>query len=439
MSLSAAEQLLIELINRARLDPVAEATRLGINLNDGLASGTISTSAKQVLAPNHELETAAINHSKWMLKEDVFSHTGVNGTTPGDRMASAGYVFEGTWTWGENIGWVGTNTAVDPNEAIEQLYESLFLSPGHRENTLDPDFSEIGVAQEQGTFVSSGRSYNASMLTEAFAASGTSVFVTGVVINDKDGDKFYDIGEGLGGYWISGGGSKVTSETAGGYSLELSPSDLSGGAITVTLGKGSVTYGTISLAVGSDNAKIDVLASSSGTPSLTVSASATLFTGFVNATLLGRADLDLTGNTSSNILYGNVGKNDLTGNNGNDTLYGGSNADNLWGGNGNDKLRGDLGDDRLYGQSGSNTLTGGGGKDLFVFATGKDKITDFTDDVDTIQIKARDSLSSVSVSKLVSMFTIVDGDAVLKLSDGSQLIVENVTNKNILSNDLEII
>lgn len=37
MTISAAEQLLIELINRARLDPLAEAQRLGIDLNAGLA------------------------------------------------------------------------------------------------------------------------------------------------------------------------------------------------------------------------------------------------------------------------------------------------------------------------------------------------------------------------------------------------------------------
>jgi hypothetical protein len=47
--LTAAEQLQLELINRARLDPVAEAARLGIDLNEGLAAGTISAAAKQPL------------------------------------------------------------------------------------------------------------------------------------------------------------------------------------------------------------------------------------------------------------------------------------------------------------------------------------------------------------------------------------------------------
>ena len=86
MTLTAAEQYLLELINRARLDPAGEAARMGIDLNDGLSAGQISTSAKQVLAPNALLEAAATGHTQWMLSADVFSHTGLNGSSPGDRI-----------------------------------------------------------------------------------------------------------------------------------------------------------------------------------------------------------------------------------------------------------------------------------------------------------------------------------------------------------------
>ena len=41
MPATALEQMLLELINRARLDPAAEAARFGIDLNEGLAPGTI--------------------------------------------------------------------------------------------------------------------------------------------------------------------------------------------------------------------------------------------------------------------------------------------------------------------------------------------------------------------------------------------------------------
>jgi serralysin len=440
MSTTAAEQLLIELINRARLDPAAEAARLGIPLNEGLAPGTISTAPQQVLAPNADLSEAATNHTLWMLQADIFSHTGASGSSPGDRMEDSGYVFSGSWTWGENIAWTGTTGTVDPTAAIEQMYVGLFDSPGHRENTLNPDFSEIGVGQEQGSFTSGGRTWNASMLTETFASSGSEIFVTGVAILDRDKDKFYDIGEGQSGYWVSGGGSKATTESAGGYTLELTPSDISSGKISLTLGKGSTTYGTISLDIGTQNAKVDMLAASSGVPAITLSASATLISGIVNATLLGCGDLDLTGSSASNLLYGNAGRNDLMGMNGRDSLFGGSGNDALWGGKGNDTLRGETGNDRLYGQQNMNTLTGGSGSDVFVFATGTDRITDFTNDVDTIQIKTRDSFgNTMTTAKLVDMFDVVGGDAVLKLSDGSQLTVVGLTNLSLLSNDLEIV
>ncbi len=53
---TAQEQLMLELINRARLDPAAEAARQGIALNSGLAANSISTAAKQVLAFNFDLD-----------------------------------------------------------------------------------------------------------------------------------------------------------------------------------------------------------------------------------------------------------------------------------------------------------------------------------------------------------------------------------------------
>src|SRR5689334_571079 len=105
---TAVDQYLVEMINRARLDPAAEAARLGIDLNQGLAAGTLTAAVKQPLAVNLKLVQAAHNHDVWMLDNNVFSHTGVNDSSPGDRMAAAGYSFTGSWTWGENIAWRGT-------------------------------------------------------------------------------------------------------------------------------------------------------------------------------------------------------------------------------------------------------------------------------------------------------------------------------------------
>src|SRR5438132_4135057 len=80
------EQYLVELINRGRANPAAEASRYGIDLNEGLAPGTISTTAKQPLAINPFLTDGARQHSQWMIDTDTFAHTGKNGTQPDDRM-----------------------------------------------------------------------------------------------------------------------------------------------------------------------------------------------------------------------------------------------------------------------------------------------------------------------------------------------------------------
>src|SRR5690606_20183050 len=71
------EVLVVELINRARFDPAAEAARYNMGLNDGIAAtDTISADRKAPLAHNLLLVRAARDHSQWMLDSDVFSHTG---------------------------------------------------------------------------------------------------------------------------------------------------------------------------------------------------------------------------------------------------------------------------------------------------------------------------------------------------------------------------
>ena len=117
-NMTPQEQLMLELINRARMDPNAEAARYGIALNEGLAAGTISGASKQVLAGSDTLAAAADNHAKWMLVNNDMVHnetggTGFTGTTPEDRMRAAGYQFDGPAWWnGENIAVAGRSEAM---------------------------------------------------------------------------------------------------------------------------------------------------------------------------------------------------------------------------------------------------------------------------------------------------------------------------------------
>ena len=193
---TAQEQYMLELVNRARQNPTAEAKRYNINLNQGLSAGTISSSAKQPLAFNLKLIDAARDHSQWMLNTDTFSHTGAGGSSAGDRMRAAGYNFSGNWTWGENIAWQGTTAAPDVTKLVAKEHEGLFKSSGHRKNILKDDFREIGIGTLTGEF----DGFNAVMTTQDFGKSGSSVFLTGVIFNDQvlDND-FYTVGEGIGG------------------------------------------------------------------------------------------------------------------------------------------------------------------------------------------------------------------------------------------------
>jgi uncharacterized protein YkwD len=224
------EQLMLQLVNRARANPAAEAAGDGIDLNEGLSAGTITTNAKPPLAFNSNLLASARGHSLWMLANDTFSH--FEGTNdPGDRMTAAGYVFSGNWTWGENIAWRGSTGPTPPvGPTVAQEHQDLFVDTyepgrGHRLNILDPGFREVGVGVETGVFTSGANNYNAVMVTQDFATSGASPgpFLVGVVYRDNDGDGFYSVGEGSGGVAVTPerGTFYAVTSTSGGYAVPL--------------------------------------------------------------------------------------------------------------------------------------------------------------------------------------------------------------------------
>lgn len=344
------EQLMLELINRARMDPAGEAKRLGISLNEGLPGGTISSKPKQVLAGNDDLATAADKHSKWMLTNDTFAHQetsntpGFTGVDPDDRMKDAGYAFTGNWTWGENIALAGNGgniSAADRTKLIIQEHNGLFIDAnisgrGHRLNILNGDFQEIGIGQQIGDYQGS----EVSMVTQDFATSGDKVFITGVVYNDTVvKDDFFSVGEQVANRTVSSsGGVNDKTGAGGGYELLYN----AGGAKSVDfdLAGGTVTVG---LKLGATNAKVDVVNGKevwSDTSITSVSRNVTE----LHALGIGKVDLD--GAASGQKMFGNSAANVLEGNGGNDTLDGGAGKDKLHGGAGADTFifaKGDTG------------------------------------------------------------------------------------------------
>ena len=251
---NAFEIYMLQLVNRARLDPSGEAARYGIDLNQGLAAGTISATPKQPLIPNPLLNNSARAHSQWMLDTDTFSHTGAGGSQPFDRMTTAGYPFAPPYAAGENIAFSGTTGTLGGLASyIEDQHRGLFLSPGHRTNIENGSYREIGISQVTGAFTSGTTTYNASMITQNFAFTGTTSFLGGVIYNDLDLDNFYDPGEGVAGVTIRINGFAVaTSTAAGAYYLPLTNGthalQMDGGGLTGVFAT-SVTMAGLNLQV----------------------------------------------------------------------------------------------------------------------------------------------------------------------------------------------
>ncbi len=390
MTFTARDQLFLEYVNRARLDPLVEAARLladpnvsasakatlefgADGLNRGLAAGTISGQPLQVLAPNDLLRDAAQDHSLWMLDADVFSHTGQGGSTVSQRIAAAGYSVVAPGGTGENLSWQGTTGVMDMDAAVLNHHAGLFGSDGHRRNILTEWFKETGVAQERGLFLANGTNWDASMLTQKFAASGTGVFLTGVAYSDNDANGFYSMGEAIAGVTFAAQGQSTVTAAAGGYALGVTAA----ANVAVTVTWGAVQLGAV-VDLSAGNVKLDLVSGAGGILRLLSSSDLMLGENAVEAQLLGAADLSVTGNAGANLLIGNSGNNTLMGGAGDDILIGGAGDDILDGGTGTNTARysGQRADYQVVTQNGVTTVTDlrGAGTPLAPF-DGTDTVT----------------------------------------------------------------
>jgi len=389
---SASSQYLLELINRARLNPSGEASLYDIDLNEGLNSGTISSKPKQPLAFNFLLNDAADSHSQWMIDNNQFSHIGAEGKRADDRITDVGYQYN---TWGENLGYSGTTGTVNITNFTKSIHQNLFESSGHRQNLLKDNFREVGLATLIGDFAG----FNSLVVTQNFATANSNPFLTGVAFDDgENNDDFYSIGEGLANVQIiairqSDDSSFSTSTmTTGGYQLELEP-----GIYDVTF-VSNYQKSTSQVTIHNDNVKLDL--NTEDLPSLSsdniLHGSAiddlilgndgndTIFGGAGVDTLMGDRDHDLIyGGNGDDLIYSGTGHDTVEGEAGNDLIqgswgnevfYGGSESDSLFGNQNNDRLYGQVGDDFLHGGFGNDFLYAGSGNDTAVGDVGRDRI-----------------------------------------------------------------
>jgi uncharacterized protein YkwD len=100
-----------------------------------LANSARASAGLAPLATDGRLVTAAANHSSDQAASGRMSHTGSNGSSPGDRVAAAGFP---AGTWAENV------AAGQPS--AQAVFDAWMASPGHRANILHGGLTHIGVA-----------------------------------------------------------------------------------------------------------------------------------------------------------------------------------------------------------------------------------------------------------------------------------------------------
>jgi len=285
------EQLYIELINRARLNPAQEGKRLaalsasdedvasavtffGVNLELMKAEMAGLPSAPP-LAPNRLLREAAVKHSRDMATTGVQTHTGSDGSTIGQRVKREGYNFN-----------LVTENIYTTSAGGEQAHAGFVIDwgndggtggmqngRGHRLNVHDPRVRELGI----GVVNTNRPGVGPEVVTQVFGKIDSSgPFVTGVAFHDLDGNSFYSPDEGIGGVTVTVAGNTFSARTAaaGGFAIPL-PGD---GLYELTFRARGMRSEVRNFSVsGSANTKIDLqpvyMPRVSGPQRLTVGAS----------------------------------------------------------------------------------------------------------------------------------------------------------------------
>ncbi len=232
------EQLYLELINRARADPVGEGIRLK-NTPDPMIRNAITSfgvdlalmvsqfstiSPQPPLSMNAKLLNSARLHSQDMFDHNFQGHTNFSdGGLPASRIAAQQYNAIGS---GENVyafaqsvlyGHAGFEVDWGGDPATQG---GMQTPPGHRDTLHDGFFLEVGIGVVNGRNGQVGP----QLVTQDFATEfGTSTFITGVVYYDFNNNGFYDVGEGIGGVTVKVAGENYYAVTAdsGGYSVPV--------------------------------------------------------------------------------------------------------------------------------------------------------------------------------------------------------------------------
>lgn len=250
------EQWFVYLLNQARSDPA------GYQAANALPADFSGIQASQPLAINSQLGASARFRSYEMATNDYFAHQSpVTGKFPNVVARDFGYPLASAY----------------PNDAnsIESLAAGYFLPAdalnvllvdagvpdlSHRLHLLGvgrPDDREVGA----GFFSSSASRYGSYWTVHTATTDASTPFLTGVVYNDVNANGVYDPYEGVGGVTITAGGTKTSTNAAGGWSIPVK-SNQSYEVVASGLNFGGTSR--VSVRVGTNNLEVDFISGRSG-------------------------------------------------------------------------------------------------------------------------------------------------------------------------------
>ena len=282
---SAFEQEMLELINRARLNPAGEFDAIIKNAATGEAFSAEVTNAIRFfnvdlalfktqmaafapvapLAWSDALDNAATTHSNLMIQNDSQSHQLPGEAGLLDRIQAAGYnglsaVAENVFAFTETVGYGHAGFIIDWGNGPGGMQEPA----GHRISILSDRYTEIGIGavSEDNAATNVGPHVVTQNFGNRFNYESQ---LLGVTFRDKDADSFYDAGEGLGGVTVTatgvGGTFTTTTWDAGGYQMVVPA-----GNYTVTFsGGGLAAPVTKTATVAQANVKLDAMDGTGGT------------------------------------------------------------------------------------------------------------------------------------------------------------------------------
>ena len=102
----------------------------------GMLNGARAGTGAGAVTYDARLGQAAQVHADDMLANGYFSHTGLDGSSAGDRIRAAGYVPR---AWGENI--------ARGQQSEAEVFQAWEDSPGHRANNHNPNFEDFALSR----------------------------------------------------------------------------------------------------------------------------------------------------------------------------------------------------------------------------------------------------------------------------------------------------